>query len=309
MSVSEDVFLLVVDAVAARHPRCLRSMASACRKAHELIKVRWFRVLCVQDAPRSALYHRMAGARAGWSLTGFPLVTYSRFVELLRDRPEEVRAVRHLHIAVNTADAFARVFEGCPNLVALWLHHSLPRAMAAGILGLKELRELTIPMGCLVQATSVVLPSVTRIHFGPVLRTETLHPRALAAFPSLTHVGFESEPRQRLARRVADSSEGLRVLVRVDPWSEHRYEPHPRIVYMVRLDAGPNWDWLKRAAPGWNAWSTVEDESDVIWDQWTMLDAVLDARKLGRLRHTVVSNYPLYFMPALRRPTSVSRVL
>ncbi|KAF7336606.1 hypothetical protein MSAN_02292800 [Mycena sanguinolenta] len=282
MSVSEDVFLLVVDAVAARHPRCLRAMALASRKAHELIKMRWFRVLCVQDAPRSALYHRMAGARAGWSLTGFPLVTYSRFVELLRDRAEEVRAVRHLHIAVSTADAFARVFEGCPNLVALWLDHSLPRAMAAGILGLKELRELTIPMGCLVQATSVVLPSVTRIHFRARPADRDPPPARAGRFP---------QPDARRVRERASATARA---------AGRRLERGPARV-------GPDWDWLKRAAPGWNAWSTVEDESDVIWDQWTMLDAVLDARKLGRLRHSVVSNYPLYHSPALRRPTSVSR--
>ncbi|KAF7336604.1 hypothetical protein MSAN_02292600 [Mycena sanguinolenta] len=309
MSVPQDVFLEVVDALAARHPRALRSMALASRKAHELIKERWFRVLCVQDAPRPSLHQVIAGARSGWRRTGFPLVTYSRFVELLRDRPEEVRAVRHLHIAAvsGDADAFGRVLESCPNLVTLWLDYSLPSTLAPGIARLEHLRELTIPMDCPVE---VVLPSVTHVHFQRLAAGQTFDMRVLAAFPSLTHLGFESETLAACAQRVAESSESLRVLVRVgvsyeyeDPSGRLPAEAcHPRVVYMVRFWAGHHWEWLKRASPSWNPWVTVEDDDDVIWDHWTVLDAVLEARKDGRLQDTVVSNHALRVGLAARGP-------
>ncbi|KAF7336587.1 hypothetical protein MSAN_02290900 [Mycena sanguinolenta] len=295
MSVPQDVFLEVVDALAGRHPRALRSMALASRKAHELIKERWFRVLCVQDAPRPSLHHRMAGA--------------SRFVELLRDRPEEVRAVRHLHIAAvsGDADAFGRVLESCPNLVTLWLDYGLRSTLAPGMAHLEHLRELTIPMDCPVE---VVLPSVTHVHFQRIAAGQTFDMRVLAAFPSLTHLGFESETLAACAQRVAESSESLRVLVRVGVSYEYE-DPsgrlpavacHPRVVYMVRFWAGHHWEWLKRASPSWTPWATVEDDDDVIWDHWTVLDAVLEARKDGRLQDTVVSNHALRVGLAARGP-------
>ncbi|KAF7336610.1 hypothetical protein MSAN_02293200 [Mycena sanguinolenta] len=293
MSVPEDIFSHVVDAVAARTPRCLPAMALASRQAHGLP---W--------QHKDAVVSRAAPGRDG---RGSPLVTYSRFVALLRDRPDEMEQMRHLHICSRRrADAFEPVFETCPGLVTLWLDHTSPRSGAPSIVGLSRLhhlRELTIPMTHFAHAAlgpGVVLPSVTHVHFGHVVATETLHlPALAAAFPRLTHVGFESDTLGGCARRVAEASERFRVLVRVARWCEHGREYHPRIVCMVRLVAGHSWDWLKRASPGWNASSALADIEDAIWDQWTMVDAVLEARKDGHLLETVVSNRPMYYAEAL----------
>ncbi|KAF7336612.1 hypothetical protein MSAN_02293400 [Mycena sanguinolenta] len=266
MLLPEDIFSRVVDAVAATNPRSLRAMALVCRQAHALIKRRWFRVLCVQDG----------WARREERRTGFPRVTYDRFVELLWRRPDEMERVQHLHIrTARRGDVLRPVLEGCPGLTTLWLQHRCPgpQPSIVGLDRLRHLRELTMSTFRFLgegRVGDLVLPTVTHLHFAPVPVGEPLHlPALLAALPHLTHVGFEQDTHRGCPRAVAESSDACRVVVLAT--SAAGCEDHPRIVYVHRSCRSPEW--------GQRGMS----------DQWAILDHVLAARDQGQQLGTPTS--------------------
>ncbi|KAJ7271302.1 hypothetical protein B0H12DRAFT_1228960 [Mycena haematopus] len=121
----------------------------------------------------------------------------------------------------------------------------------------------------------VVLPNVTHLHFCTVRPTDPLHDDVFEGFPNLTHLGFAAEPSPDDVHRALKASDTLGVLMRGT--TRHTLIVDPRVVYLVQIILDEDRDWLKRASPDWWAWD------EAAWDQWTFFDAVMDARKTGKL--------------------------
>ncbi|KAF7336601.1 hypothetical protein MSAN_02292300 [Mycena sanguinolenta] len=273
-----DVLCGIWDAVAARHPALLVPLSLLAHDARELAKKRWFRVLCV-------------GSSAGPASTDFPAVSVDRLQDYLETRTEEVRSVLHLHIrgvGVTGTALLEAAIGVCSQLVTLWIDQDGPYALSprlGGLSDLSHLRELTLPSSLLTTGgpfPDLRLDQVTHLHLAPFVPRHTVDVPALASFPRLTHFGFGEEPDGWCVANVVGSRETLGVLVRVQrdvagDLPPKRYHVHERIVYLEHTVMDPDQDWLKRACPAW------QPECGLAWDQWTFFDAVMGARRRGKL--------------------------
>ncbi|KAJ7205093.1 hypothetical protein B0H12DRAFT_1080391 [Mycena haematopus] len=203
-----------------------------------------------------------------------------RFMAAIERPGHPVRRVQHLHLSGSTR-SHQRIFAACPRIVTLWIDEYFGAGRSLGmhvLMQLDHLRELTIPAlyGASAELwVGVVLPNVTHLHFCTVRPTDPLHDDVFEGFPNLTHLGFAAEPSPDDVHRALKASDTLGVLVRGT--TRHTLIVDPRVVYLVQIILDEDRDWLKRASPDWWAWD------EAAWDQWTFFDAVMDARKTGKL--------------------------
>ncbi|KAF7336624.1 hypothetical protein MSAN_02294600 [Mycena sanguinolenta] len=272
----EDVWHGILAALSRVHPRSLEPLAWAMPETAYIVKQYRFRVLCVQSS------------LAAWKTRtiGFPALSRARFEALPR---ADLRWIRHLRIGAIACDALDPIFDGCPLMETLWIDHSRTGALAPAVRGLDRLhtlRELTIPFVYFTEGAwlhDVVVPTVTHLHLNPVANVDegsTLHLPALSAFPNLTHLGFAGDP--GCVGRAAQSNTAWGVLVRVhedDELDGADVYVDPRVVYLRYRGLASEHDWLLRACPDWKPHIPRE----LPWDQWRCFDAIMAARKRGRL--------------------------
>ncbi|KAF7334862.1 hypothetical protein MSAN_02362500 [Mycena sanguinolenta] len=250
----EDVWHGILAALSRVHPRSLEPLAWAMPETAYIVKQYRFRVLCVQSS------------LAAWKTRtiGFPALSRARFEALPR---ADLRWIRHLRIGAIACDALDPIFDGCPLMETLWIDHSRTGALA--------------PAGAWLH--DVVVPTVTHLHLNPVANVDegsTLHLPALSAFPNLTHLGFAGDP--GCVGRAAQSNTAWGVLVRVhedDELDGADVYVDPRVVYLRYRGLASEHDWLLRACPDWKPHIPRE----LPWDQWRCFDAIMAARKRGRL--------------------------
>ncbi|KAF7336586.1 hypothetical protein MSAN_02290800 [Mycena sanguinolenta] len=182
------------------------------------------------------------------------------------------------------AVAYHRMFERCPGLRSLWIDDcaglgTWPKLR--GLQSLGQLRELTLPLAyaSLESGTfvSISLPTVTHLFFCCVHKYCSFHPDTLAAFPTLTHLGFAAEPKHSIVSFALQRSPAVGILVRGPGTTEAPV--HSRLVYLLRNGLDPFTEWLVRAAPHWQP----RGQRRPCWDQWTVFDRVMAARTGGRL--------------------------
>ncbi|KAF7336585.1 hypothetical protein MSAN_02290700 [Mycena sanguinolenta] len=216
------------------------------------------------------------GARGGY---GFPRLTAVRLARMLdRGTSHPVAGVLHmrLHSALAPMEGFGSVFAGCPALVTLWIDQrglSGFRPDLRGLSSLHHLRDLTVPAEWVAMRVleGLVLPSVTHVHFANPVDVEGRVP--LRAFPNLTHLGFAATATDECIEAALQGGASA-VVLRGTPGRPFGPYIDLRVVYLAG-GVDPDAEWLKRACPEWNP---------PIWDQWTFADAVVKARRDGKMR-------------------------
>ncbi|KAF7336616.1 hypothetical protein MSAN_02293800 [Mycena sanguinolenta] len=210
---------------------------------------------------------------------GAPLLRPLQFRRLLAQGAKHpVAAVRHLrlHSALATLEGFGSVLAACSALVTLWLDArslSQYRPDLRVLQTLRHLRDLTIPAQWIGYGAlrALVLPSVTHLHLANEVDVQSRVP--LRAFPNLTHLGFAATATDECIEAALQGGVSA-VVLRGTPGRPFGPYLDVRVVYLAG-GVHPDAEWLKRARPEWNP---------PIWDQWTFADAVVKARRDGKLR-------------------------
>ncbi|KAJ7184009.1 hypothetical protein B0H12DRAFT_1246818 [Mycena haematopus] len=272
---------IIFDLVGARHPESLESVLGLNKRTHAYVWNIFYRILCVGNDTRKA------GATTELSNGLFPLLSMEKFLAAIKLSGHPVQRVQHLHMDGWT-DKYGLIFAACPQLVTLWIeeHFGVGSFLDMKVMmGLNRLRELTIPALYAITEehwVDVVLPTVTHLHFCTICPRLPLDDRVLDCFRNLTHLGFAAEPAISIIPRVVETRDQVGVLVRGPATPASII--HPRVVYLLHVILDSDRDWLKRAAPEWCAWDQAA------WDQWTFFDAVMDARKRGKMQKGEITN-------------------